>query len=243
MPQGTELRIGCSGYQYDHWIGPLYDEDLPRKQWLQRYAETFDTVEINNTFYHLPKARAFETWRDRAPEGFRFALKFSRYGTHMKKLKSPADTIGLFLDRAEKLKTTLGPILVQLPPRWNVNVNRLAGFLAEAPSTCRWALEFRDPSWLCPEVYSLLEEHNAALCIHDLIEDHPRRITADWVYLRFHGPGGDGSRSYPHQALSGSAGWIRDLRRQGRDVYAYFNNDAVGNALRDAQDLRRYLDK
>jgi uncharacterized protein YecE (DUF72 family) len=242
MSKDTEFRVGCSGYQYPHWRNVLYPDDLPKTRWFERYAEVFDTVEINNTFYNLPKGETFDKWREQAPAGFRYILKFSRYGSHIKKLKSPEDTIGLFLDRAERLKGYLGPILVQLPPGWNVNVERLSAFLDAACRRRRWALEFRNQSWLCPEIYQLLSEHNAALVIHDLIDDHPRKITADWVYLRFHGPGGDGQRSYPHQSLSASARWIKELRGQGRDVYAYFNNDPEGNAVRDAQDLRRYVE-
>jgi uncharacterized protein YecE (DUF72 family) len=235
-----ELRIGTSGYQYDHWSGVFYPSDLPKNEWFPFFARHFDTVEINNTFYHLPQASTFDSWRDRAPPGFCYVLKFSRYGTHLKHLKDPADSIGRFLDRAERLGPFLGPILVQLRPNWRVNVDRLADFLDAAPGRRRWALEFRDPSWLCPAVYNLLREHNAALCVHDLIRDHPRVVTADWVYLRFHGAGDGGD--YSHQALAGAARRIRRHLDEGREVFAYFNNDAKGYALANAADLRRYLD-
>jgi len=245
--QGT-FRIGTSGYQYDHWQGVLYPEDVPKRRWFDVYAETFNTVEINNTFYHLPKAKTFDRWRDRAPEGFQYVLKYSRYGTHMKRLKDPGGPeghIATFLGRAERLGPLLGPILVQLPPHWHVNVDRLEAFLDAAPAGHRWALEFRDRSWLCDAVWDALRRHNAALVVHDMLQDHPREVTADWVYLRFHGTsdavpyGGN----YTSQALGGAARRIRRHLAEGRDVYAFFNNDAQGCAVRDALNLRRYVRK
>lgn len=232
-------RIGTSGWQYDHWKEVFYPPELKKAEWFEQYATHFDTVEVNNTFYHLPEAETFDAWREQTPRGFRYTLKFSRYGTHLKKLKDPADSIGLFLERAERLGSFLGPILVQLPPNWNADVERLADFLAAAPKRRRWAVEFRDPDWLTEEVFDVLRRNNAALVVHDLIKDHPRETTADWVYLRFHGPGPWGE--YPHQALSASARRIRSHLDAGRDVYAYFNNDAHGYAVRNALDLRRYV--
>lgn len=232
------LRIGTSGYQYDHWRRVFYPEEIPRKRWFHHYAQHFDTVEINNTFYHLPEVSTFVTWRQEAPVGFCYALKFSRYGSHLKRLKDPSEPIERFLARAEQLDTFLGPILVQHPPRWNVNAERLAAFLESVPKTHRWAIELRDPRWLCEEIFAILEEHHAALCIHDMIGDHPRRITSDWVYLRFHGDHYSGS--YSHQFLSAEAQRIREYRSRGLDVFAYFNNDQNGYAVKNAVDLKRY---
>jgi uncharacterized protein YecE (DUF72 family) len=234
-----EVRIGTSGYQYDHWKGLFYPPTLPKRDWFGYYAREFDTVEINNTFYRLPDARTFEAWAAEAPVGFLHALKFSRYGTHVKRLREPEEPIRRFLERAETLGALLGPILVQLPPHWRVNPARLAGFLEAAPRKQRWAVEFRDPSWLTKEILALLETHNAALCIHDMIPDHPRRITADWVYLRFHGQHYGGT--YSHQYLSAQARRMAGYRAQGLDVFAYFNNDVGAHAVRNAADLRRYL--
>jgi uncharacterized protein YecE (DUF72 family) len=237
--QQTNIRIGTSGYQYDHWKGVFYPEGMPKKEWLRFYCTRFDTVEINNTFYQLPPGKTFEGWYDEAPAGFCFALKYSRYGSHLKHLKDPQEHIPKFLERARRLKRRLGPILVQLPPSWRMDAERLAGFLAAAPREHRWALEFRHPSWLCEETYNVLRKHNSALCIHDMIEDHPREVTADWVYLRYHGrDGGD----YPHQALVAEARHIHEYRVRGLDVFAYFNNDAFGYALSNAADLKRYLE-
>ena len=141
-----ELRIGTSGYHYDHWKGVFYPEDLPKTEWFSYYARQFDTVEINNTFYRLPEATTFEAWRRQAPKGFCYALKFSRYGSHIVRLKKPRDTIGKFLKRADRLGEFLGPILVQLPPNWKADPERLAAFLKAAPNDYRWAVEFRDRS-------------------------------------------------------------------------------------------------
>jgi uncharacterized protein YecE (DUF72 family) len=233
------LRIGTSGYHYDHWRGVFYPTDLAQQHWFAYYAHYFDTVEINNTFYHLPQAASFERWREQAPPHFCYALKFSRYGSHLKRLLGPDASIGRFLERAHRLRESLGPILVQLPPHWTPDPARLAGFLQAAPRTDRWAIEFRDPRWLCDEVYAILQRAAAALCIHDLIADHPRCLTTDWTYLRFHG-GSDGG-NYPRQALTAYATQIDQYLADGLDVFAYFNNDAHGYAVQNAADLRRYL--
>ena len=234
-------RIGTSGYQYPHWKGLFYPEDLPKKRWFEHYAGQFDTVEINNTFYNLPAAETFEQWREAAPKGFEYALKFSRYGSHIKRLKDPQEPIGRFLEVADGLGDTLGPILVQLPPNWKANPERLQGFLAAAPRKYRWVIEFRDESWLDDEIFALLEKHHAALCIHDMIADHPRHVTADWTYLRFHGDHYSGS--YSSQFLTAEAKRIADLLHEGVDVYAYFNNDDNAHAADNARTLRRLVDK
>lgn len=236
--QGT-LRIGTSGYHYDHWKGVFYPEDLPTAEWFSYYARQFDTVEINNTFYRLPEATTFDAWRRQAPKSFCYALKFSRYGSHIVRLKKPRDTIGKFLQRADRLGEFLGPILVQLPPNWKADPERLAAFLKAAPKDYRWAVEFRDPRWLCEEVFAILKEHRCALCIHDMIDNHPRLVTAEWVYLRFHGDHYSGC--YTSQFLTARAAEIRAYLADGLDVFAYFNNDAQGFAIPNAIDLKRYV--
>jgi uncharacterized protein YecE (DUF72 family) len=233
------LRIGTSGFHYPHWRGDFYPEDLASDGWLTHYAACFDTVEINNSFYHLPRARTFDTWRDTVPPGFCFALKFSRYGSHVKRLKYPRGVVRRFLGRAERLDKSLGPILVQLPPNWKPHPDRLAAFLKAAPRRHRWALEFRDRRWLCDEIFAILKEHGAALCVHDMIENHPGQVTTGWVYLRFHGKRYGGS--YSPQYLAARAKDIQDHLADGLDVYAYFNNDLHGHAVRNALDLRRYV--
>lgn len=237
----TEIRIGTSGYQYDHWRGVLYPAQAAKKDWFSLYADRFDTVEINNTFYHLPQESVFDTWRTRAPAGFRYTVKFSRFGSHIKRLKEPRDTIALFLERAERLRSFLGPILIQLPPRFPADPGRLEAFLKAAPRRCRWAFEFRHRSWLNAEVFALLRAHGAALCIHDMLKDHPVERTADWVYLRFHGPGGNVGRGYSPQSLTATARRIRRFSESGVDVHAFFNNDLHGHAVRNATSLKIYL--
>lgn len=240
MPRGRgKLYVGTSGWQYDHWKGRFYPEDIPKKRWFEHYAEQFDTVEINNTFYNLPKAETFDKWREQTPDGFIYVLKYSRYGSHLKRLKEPEQHVGVFLERAERLGGFLGPILVQLPGNFKADADRLAGFLDAGPADYRWAMEFRDKSWLTDEVFELLREHNAALVIHDMLDDHPREVTADWVYLRFHGDQYAGS--YSPQALSAWARRIDAWLGDGLDVYAYFNNDAEAHAPANALDLYRYV--
>ena len=239
MATPGELRIGTSGYQYRHWRGSFYPMRMPQREWFRHYAQHFDTVEINNTFYGLPEPGTFDRWREEAPPGFRFALKYSRYATHMKRLADPEQPLEHFLELAERLGARLGPILVQLPPRFRADAGRLDRFLRAAPRRHRFAIEMRDASWLCEEVYEVLRRRRAALVIHDLIAGHPVQLTAGWSYLRFHGQRQSGE--YSCQALSAQARRIRRWLAEGRDVYAYFNNDVGGHAPRDAADLRRFV--
>lgn len=234
-----ELRIGTSGYQYDDWRGRFYPHDLPKSRWLEHYARTFDTVEINNTFYRLPRPEVFTAWRRQAPRGFLYAVKMSRFATHMKHLRDPEQTLGRFFEGAENLGPTLGPILVQLPPRWNADAERLDAFLRAAPRRHRWAVEVRNASWLAEPVYAVLRRHRAALVLHDLLPAHPRVVTAPFTYLRFHGAsGGKYAGTYDDVELENEARWITKQLAEGRDVYAYFNNDVGGHAVEDALRLR-----
>ena len=234
-----QCRIGTSGYVYSHWRGIFYPPGMPQRNWFARYSEVFDTVELNNSFYRLPSAEAFKTWRNRAPRQFLFAVKFSRYGSHLMRLKNGRDTIRRFNEHAAELKQHLGPVLVQLPPNWKANPERLDEFLSALPPRQRWTVEFRDPSWLIDEVYAILRRHKAALCIHDKIAEHPRELTADWTYLRFHGGAHDGN--YSESELKKSAREIERLLQSGLDVYAYFNNDWHGYAIDNALTLKRFL--
>ncbi len=234
------LRIGTSGYQYRHWKGVLYPPPAPARQWFDLYASRFDTVEINATFYHLPAEGTFDAWRERAPAGFLYALKFSRYGSHLRRLLDPEPTIGLFVERARRLGPLLGPVLVQRPPRWQPLPARLEAFLDAAPRDLRWAVEFRDPRWLVPDVFRILERAGAALCVHDKIPAHPDRPTAPWVYLRYHGHVPHGA--YSAARLRPEARRIATWLSRGMDVYAYFNNDPHGHAVRDAERLRSMVE-
>ena len=232
------LRVGTSGYQYDHWRGVLYPEKLAKKRWFEHYARVFDTVEINNTFYNLPKADTFRDWRERTPAGFRYALKYSRYGSHIKRLKEPENHVPTFLERADLLGDALGPILVQLPPNFRANGQRLRAFLERLPDDHLWALELRHESWLDDEIRDLLAEHGVARVVHDELADHPVEATADFAYWRFHGPGNVG---YSEEAIDRTAELIDEQLAAGLDVYAYFNNDAEGWAVTNAERLRERL--
>jgi uncharacterized protein YecE (DUF72 family) len=233
------IWIGTSGYQYDHWRGRFYPEELPKREWFEFYAKRFDTVEINNTFYQLPQAKTFDDWQQRAPKGFCYAVKLNRYITHVRRLKNPRGPLRRFIARATRLDNHLGPILVQLPPHWGVNPQRLGTFLKALPPRYRWCVEFRDASWLNESIYELLHQHHVALCLHDRIENHPRVLTASWTYLRFHGNRYAGS--YSPQKLIATARWICDRADSGIDVHVYFNNDAEGYAPRNAADLKRFV--
>src|SRR5947199_7461743 len=154
-----KARVGCSGWVYRHWRGPVYPTDLPQKRWFEHYATMLDTVEINNSFYRLPTEAAAEGWAAQAPPGFVYALKLGAFGSHRMKLRDAGSWLGNHLDRVERLGDHAGPTLVQLPPRWKRNAERLDEFLAVAPRTVRWAVELREPSWLHEEGYAVLRRH------------------------------------------------------------------------------------
>jgi uncharacterized protein YecE (DUF72 family) len=238
MHINLNIRIGCSGWQYQHWRGDFYPAQLPPARWLEYYAERFDTVEINNTFYRLPEAPTFASWSRRAPRGFVYAVKASRYLTHMKKLKDPKDPLRRFFTRAARLDHTFGPVLYQLPPRWPLNLERLETFLRALPRTCRHVMEFRDPSWYATESLALLDRYRVALCLHDMPgSTSGRHVVGPFVYARFHGVQKYGG-SYSDTTLDEWAVWLANCARGGRAIYAYFNNDSGGHAPRDAVRLR-----
>ena len=242
MARRGRIWIGTSGWQYDHWIGPVYEEGLDSRAWLARYARSLDSVEVNSTFYGLPSAAAVTAWRDATPADFLFAVKASRYITHMKKLKDPAESVRRFFAAIEPLGEKLGPVLFQLPPRWRANADRLEVFLAALPAGHRYAFEFRDASWHCGEVYAALARHNAAFCIFDLAGDQtPTEATADFAYIRLHGPDGAYRGNYGERALTGWARRIADWRETGLDCYCYFDNDEAGYAFANAVRLREAL--
>jgi uncharacterized protein YecE (DUF72 family) len=171
----NQFHIGTSGWHYAHWRGPFYPDDIPSDKMLEFYCGQLATVEINNSFYHLPSEETFRLWRTTAPPGFRFSVKASRYITHMKKLKDPEQSLSLFLSRAVQLESKLGPVLFQLPPRWKRDAARLKDFLQALPKRLCYAFEFRDPSWFHTETYTLFEEYKAAFCVFSV---GWRRITA-----------------------------------------------------------------
>jgi len=237
------VRVGCSGWQYRHWRGDFYPSGLPLTRWFEHYASVFDTVEINNSFYRLPERATFASWARRAPPTFEFAVKASRFLTHMKKLKDPEEPIERLFSRMRALGTHLGPVLYQLPPGWKVDVDRFAAFLAALPGDVRHVVEFREPSWYAPEVLRMMAERRVALCLHDMPGSAPERVrTGPFVYVRFHGAGQKYGGAYPERRLQGWASWLDGQRADGCDVYAYFNNDVGGQAPRDAVALRRLME-
>lgn len=232
--------IGTSGWHYDHWRGPFYPGKMPSREMLEWYAEHFWTVEINNSFYRLPPRETFREWRSQTPAEFLFAVKASRYITHMKKLKTPGPALRKFFLHAGELKRKLGPILFQLPPRWRRNPARLAEFLRALPKRHRYAFEFRDASWFDTGIYSLLRDHNAALCAYDLAGfASPLELTADFAYLRLHGPGGTKyAGCYTRAQLQ--YWWevcLEWLKQGARQVYVYFDNDQAAFAALNAIEL------
>lgn len=243
MAKRGELHAGTSGWSYSDWKGPFYPDDLPSKEFLGFYADRFNSAEINNSFYQLPEPDTLQAWKQQAGSQFTFAVKASRYITHMKKLKDPCGPVNTFLDRMSMLGERLGPVLFQLPPRWRVNVQRLVAFLSELPAGYRYAFEFRDASWFVQEVYDALEDHGAAFCIYDLHgETSPGPITADFTYVRLHGPAEAYQGDYDATQLSGWAGAFSTWTRQkGLDVYCYFNNDQHGYAVKNALRLQEML--
>lgn len=238
------VHIGTSGWVYKHWRrGVFYPKDLPQKDELNFYTQHFPTVELNNSFYNLPSRSTFRSWRQQTPGDFFFAVKASRFLTHMKKLKDPEDPLKRFMDAARGLGDKLGPILFQFPASWQVNLDRLAEFMTALKRYRgrRWAFEFRHKTWLSADTYKLLRKGDAALCL-PVAPDVPldAELTADWTYIRFHrGKRGTG---YSSQELSAWADRIKGFARQGADVYAYFNNDPGGHAIEDARRLRDMLD-
>jgi uncharacterized protein YecE (DUF72 family) len=238
----ASYHIGTSGWHYPHWQGPFYPRELAPAAWLDYYAKYFATVEINSSFYRLPSRAAVRAWRQATPPGFTFAIKASRYITHMKKLRAPRTSLHAFLTVAQALGNKCGPLLFQLPPHWRCNPERLAAFLRALPKNRECAFELRDPSWHNPEIYALLRRYNAAFCIYDLAGyESSHRLTADFAYIRLHGPSAWAyAGCYSPDAL---AQWAQRIRawRKLRRVYVYFDNDEAAYATRNALELRALL--
>jgi uncharacterized protein YecE (DUF72 family) len=245
------FRIGCSGWNYKHWRGNFYPPELPMRAWFTHYSNVFDTVEVNNTFYRLPEPATFAAWRQRAPANFIYAIKASRFLTHLKRLREPEEAVARLFERACHLQAHLGPVLYQLPGNFHRDLERLDAFLAVLPRTLgeigarprdrriRHVVEFRHPSWYVDETQSVLRGHGAVMCLHDkhgsaIVEP----IETPFVYVRFHGPGGRYFGRYDLRRLKSWAARLSEQWRAGRDVFAYFNNDPEGMAVINARELR-----
>jgi uncharacterized protein YecE (DUF72 family) len=237
----ARVRIGTSGWEYRHWAGDFYPRDLPRDRWFDHYAAHFDTVELNNPFYRLPEAAVFEGWCRRAPSGFTYAVKASRYLTHMKRLREPEEPIERFWARASRLDEHFGPVLYQLPPRWKPNLDRLRTFMRLVPRHDQ-AIEFRDRRWYTPQTAAIVADAGFSLCLHDMAGSAPpTEPIGPFVYVRFHGAGERYGGRYSGQRLRGWADRIAAWASEGRPVWAYFNNDTGRHAIRDAERLREMV--
>jgi uncharacterized protein YecE (DUF72 family) len=234
----TRLRIGCSGWVYKDWRGPFYPPAVKVKDQLAYYATRFDTAEINASFYRLPSEAAVAAWRDGVPDGFVFAWKASRFLTHNKKLNDPEESLRLIVGRMEPLGDRFGPILFQLPPMLRLNLPRLETFLKLLPPGRRCTIEFRHPSWYDAQALRRLAEHDVALCLSDHHDaPSPWEVTASFVYVRCHGPGGFYFGRYSDEELAAVADRIAGWRAAGLDVYVYFDNDVKSAAPQDADRL------
>jgi uncharacterized protein YecE (DUF72 family) len=244
-----QFRIGCSGWNYKAWRGLFYPPDLQPADWLGFYATRFNTVEANSTFYRLPPPAVFSAWQREVPRGFLMAVKASGYLTHFKRLREPEEPLQRFFDHAAALGERLGPVLYQLPGRFQKDMTRLRTFLellpvrldlgGLRPRSVQHVVEFRHPSWYDEDVYGMLRSHRVALCLHDKRGSPIQEGPADpFVYMRFHGTSGHYSGSYGDQILEQRARFLVRHWRRGRDVYAYFNNDPAAVAVENATRLR-----
>jgi uncharacterized protein YecE (DUF72 family) len=233
------IYVGTSGWQYAAWRGRFYPKGVPQRAWLAHYATQFPVVEVNNSFYMLPKETTFDRWRQESPRGFLFVVKASRYITHIRRLRNAKDSVDLFWSRAARLGEKLGPVLFQLPPNFRADPGLLKEFLVALPGEIRAAFEFRDDSWRQDEVYELLDRAGAAWVMADRPGWRvPTIVTGGWSYLRFH----QGRRTHPGYARSKLRGWAdRIAGLDASDVFAFFNNDAMAAAPKDAHTLMDLL--
>jgi uncharacterized protein YecE (DUF72 family) len=235
---------GTSGYSYQHWKGVFYPPEVKPPHWLEFYADHFDAVELNVTYYNLPKRETFESWREHTPDDFRFVAKGSRLITHYHRLHDVDDAVREYFSRASGLGEKLDAVLWQLPPKMHADAERLDAFcaLVNRVSAVRHVFEFRESSWLAPEIYAVLRRHGCALCIaNSPTWDTAEEITADFTYLRFHGGRVLYGSEYSPEELEAWADKARKWLGRGIGVYAFFNNDAHGFAVSDAQRLRGYV--
>jgi len=235
--------IGTSGWHYDHWQDRFYPKTLTKAKWLEFYASHFTTVELNNSFYRLPSETAFTTWHDSSPTNFTFAVKVSRFITHIKRLRNSEEAVDNFISRAKILAEKLGPLLYQLPPNMHRNDEILESFLSTLPQGMKHVFEFRHQSWLEDKVFEILHKHNIGFCVFDMPSiSCPLVATADFAYIRFHGSTGLYFSCYSDEELADWAKRLANLARNLEAIYIYFNNDAEAFAVRNAITLRRYLE-
>jgi uncharacterized protein YecE (DUF72 family) len=240
----TQYYLGTSGWHYDDWRGRFYPEKLPKAKWLEFYAQHFSTLELNNSFYHLPTEKAFKNWYDESPDDFIFAVKVSRFITHIKRLKDCDEAVDNFMSRAVILKEKLGPLLYQLPPGLHRDDDRLKSFLKMLPRGIRHVIEFRHKSWFEEDVFGILRKYNVGFCVFDMPKlMSPVTATAEFAYIRFHGSGSLYSSRYSDKEMADWSKKIKRLTKKLKTVYIYFNNDVAGYAIENARTIRDYLEK
>ena len=241
----ARILIGTSGWHYDSWRGPFFPKRLPLKHQLQYYASQFPTTELNGVFYRTPTPEAVRSWRDQTGKDFVFAWKASKFITHWKRLSDKSvNSLELLENRLSLLSKKAGPILFQLPPQFQVDAERLASFFKLLSKKRRYSFEFRHPSWYVPKIFRLLSDQNIALCISDHHDaPAPWKRTADFVYIRGHGPGGRYKGHYRAETLAKWSHRLGSWKRQGCDVFVYFDNDQKSAAPADALKLRLLLER
>jgi uncharacterized protein YecE (DUF72 family) len=240
----SKIHIGTSGWSYTHWKENFYPSKMPSYRWLNFYATVFSTVEVNTTFYHTPLSKTTEKWFKEVPKNFQFAIKASSYITHWKRLNNCSKSLDFFYKSIQKLQPKAGPILFQLPPFFQINQERLEAFISLLKVGYRYTFEFRHQTWFTKEIYKLLSKHKIALCITDLHGKlSPKEVTADFIYLRLHGP---------RKAYQGSYGpvrlklWKKEIDNwlsSGKEIYCFFDNDEKGYAIDDAKFLLELFEK
>lgn len=239
----SELKIGCSGFNYGGWTGNFYPPDLSQRKWLDYYCKVFNTVELNVTFYRLPLASTFTKWYNETPPGFIFAVKGSRFISHIKRLLETEEPLKIFFERALNLRDKLKVVLWQFPPNFKINTERLNVFLRHLKKyPVRNTFEFRHESWITEEVFNLCKKYNVSLCTADwpeFIDDLP--VISDFVYIRRHGEGGSYATCYSKAALKKDVKRIKNYLKDDKDVFIYFNNDAFGYAPKNAKELMEML--
>jgi uncharacterized protein YecE (DUF72 family) len=239
--QGATIFIGTSGWQYRHWT--FYPKGTSAPKMFEEYLDHFNTVELNSSFYHQPSRETFGGWRKKTPAGFVFSVKASRYITHNKKLHDAKDATDYCIECAEGLGKKLGPILFQMPPSWQIDLERLESFLKLLPRRRQCTFEFRNPSWMTEETYALLKKYNRAFCIYELAGfESPHEVTADFIYIRLHGPSlfkYNGNYSKP--SLKRWAAEINEWKKRVKNIYVYFDNDAHGYAPKNALTLKELI--
>lgn len=238
----ASIYIGTSGWSYDHWKDNFYPQKLKNAQWLNFYSENFLTVEINSTFYRMPRESTVDNWFKQVPENFLFSVKASQYITHRKRLHDCQDSVEYFYKMISHLESKMGPILFQLPPSFKINAERLNEFIGLLDKKSKITFEFRHPSWFCDEIYEILNKNNIALCITDLNGQlSPEEITGDFTYIRLHGPQKAYQGSYNTAEIKNWKKKIEKWTSKNISVFCYFDNDEKGHAIADAKSLQTFF--